>query len=74
MIWLTSTNYFAVQLTHAVGNIITWPTSLNLKDLESKQIANQSAKKSTKQGTNQNDEINTSNLGSDQAIVILGGG
>ena len=56
MIWLTSTNYFAVQLTHAVGSIITWPTPLNLKDLENKQIANQSVKQSTNQSNNQNSE------------------
>jgi uncharacterized SAM-binding protein YcdF (DUF218 family) len=70
MIWLTSTNYFAVQLTHAVGSIITWPAPLNLKDLENKHITNQIAKQSIKQNT----ETNSSNLGSEQAIVILGGG
>ena len=70
MIWLTSTNYFAVQLTHALGSIITWPMPLDLKDLENKQIANQIAKQSTKQ----NDETISLNSWPEQAIVILGGG
>jgi uncharacterized SAM-binding protein YcdF (DUF218 family) len=70
MIWLTSTNYFAVQLTHALGSIITWQTPLDLKDLENKHIA----KQNLKQGTKQNDETNTSKPRSEQAIVILGGG
>lgn len=74
MIWLTSTNYFAVQLTHAVSSIITWTAPLDLKDLEKKLIANQSAKHSIKQSSNQNDQTNSSNRGSEQAIVILGGG
>jgi uncharacterized SAM-binding protein YcdF (DUF218 family) len=74
MIWLTSTNYFAVQLTHALGSIITWQTPLDLKDLENKHIAKQNLKQSAKQGTKQNDETNISKLGSEQAIVILGGG
>jgi uncharacterized SAM-binding protein YcdF (DUF218 family) len=70
MIWLTSTNYFAVQLTHTLGSIITWSTPLDIKDLENKYITNQSAK----QSNNLNDEINFLNPGSEQAIVILGGG
>jgi uncharacterized SAM-binding protein YcdF (DUF218 family) len=74
MIWLTSTNYFAIQLTHALGSIITWQAPLDLKDLENKHSANQSTKQSIEQSTKKNDEINSSNLGSEQAIVILGGG
>ena len=66
MIWLTSTNYFAVQLTHIVGSIITWTAPLDLKDSENKHIANQSAK--------QNSETSSSSLRSEKAIVILGGG
>uniref|UniRef100_UPI0040474B67 hypothetical protein n=1 Tax=Polynucleobacter sp. TaxID=2029855 RepID=UPI0040474B67 len=53
MIWLTRTNYFAVQLTHALGSNLSWSTPLDLKDLEYKHNLNQSAK--------QNQEINTSN-------------
>jgi hypothetical protein len=74
MIWLTSTNYFAIQLTHALGSIITWQAPLDLKDLENKHTANQSTKQSIEQSTKKNDEINSSNPGSEQAIVILGGG
>lgn len=74
MIWLTSTNYFAVQLTHTLGSIITWPTPLDLKDLENKHIANQSDKQNLKQSTKQNDGMNSLNPGPEQAIVILGGG
>jgi uncharacterized SAM-binding protein YcdF (DUF218 family) len=70
MIWLTSTNYFAVQLTHALGNIITWPAPLDLKDLENKYIA----KQGTKQSSTQNDGAISLNPGPEQAIVILGGG
>ncbi len=66
MIWLTSTNYFAVQLTHALGSITAWQAPQDLKDLENEHNLNQSAK--------QNQETNTSNLGSEQAIVILGSG
>jgi uncharacterized SAM-binding protein YcdF (DUF218 family) len=78
MIWLTSTNYFAVQLTHALGSIITWPAPLDLKDLENKHITHQSAKQNPKQGTkpgtNQNSDTSISSPDSKQAIVILGGG
>jgi uncharacterized SAM-binding protein YcdF (DUF218 family) len=70
MIWLTSTNYFAVQLTHALGSIISWSTPLDLKDLENKHNLNQGAKQSNRQ----NQETNTSSSGSAQAIVILGSG
>ncbi len=43
MIWLTSTNYLAIQLTNALGAIITWSSPLNLKVLENKHNVNQSA-------------------------------
>jgi uncharacterized SAM-binding protein YcdF (DUF218 family) len=67
MIWLTSTNYLAVQLTNALGSIITWSAPLDLKVLEIKRNGNQSANK--KSGA-----TNSSKLGAEQAIVILGGG
>jgi uncharacterized SAM-binding protein YcdF (DUF218 family) len=70
MIWLTSTNYLAVQLTNALGSIITWSAPLDLKVLESKHNGNQIAKQSSKQ----NSETDSSITGSEQAIVILGGG
>jgi hypothetical protein len=66
MIWLTSTNYLAVQLTNALGSIITWSSPLDLKVLESKHNGNQSAKQSR--------PTNSSKPGAEQAIVILGGG
>jgi uncharacterized SAM-binding protein YcdF (DUF218 family) len=66
MIWLTSTNYLAVQLTNALGRIITWSLPLDLKVLENKHNVNQGAK--------QNGAINSSKPGAEQAIVILGGG
>ena len=66
MIWLTSTNYLAVQLTNALGSIITWSAPLDLKVLESKHNGNQSAQ--------QSGVTNSSKLGAEQAIVILGGG
>jgi uncharacterized SAM-binding protein YcdF (DUF218 family) len=66
MIWLSSTNYLAVQLTNALGSIITWSVPLDLKVLESKHNGNQSAQQS---GT-----TNSLKLGAEQAIVILGGG
>jgi uncharacterized SAM-binding protein YcdF (DUF218 family) len=66
MIWLSSTNYLAVQLTNAFGRIITWSAPLDLKVLEKKHNVNQSAK--------QNSATNASKPGAEQAIVILGGG
>jgi uncharacterized SAM-binding protein YcdF (DUF218 family) len=66
MIWLTSTNYIAVQLTNALGSIITWSAPLDLNVLENKHNVNQGAK--------QNGVINSSKPGAEQAIVILGGG
>lgn len=70
MSWYTSTNYFAIQLTHALGSIVSWPAVLDLKDLESKHNANQTSK----QSSNQNSDTNSSSSGSEQAIVMLGGG
>jgi uncharacterized SAM-binding protein YcdF (DUF218 family) len=66
MIWLTSTNYLAIQLTYALGSIITWSSPLELKVLESKHNGNQSAK--------QIRVTNSSKPEAEQAIVILGGG
>ncbi len=66
MIWLTSTNYLAVQLTNSLGGIISWSAPLDLKVLESKHNGNQSAQ--------QSGATNFSKLGAEQAIVILGGG
>jgi uncharacterized SAM-binding protein YcdF (DUF218 family) len=66
MIWFTSTNYLALQLTNALGTIITWSAPLDLNVLENKHNVNQGAK--------QNDAINSSKPGAEQAIVILGGG
>jgi uncharacterized SAM-binding protein YcdF (DUF218 family) len=66
MIWLTSTNYLALQLTNALGTIITWLAPLDLNVLENKHNVNQGAK--------QNGVINSSKPGAEQAIVILGGG
>lgn len=74
MIWLTSTNYLAVQLTNAFGSIITWAAPLDLEDLENKHNANQSANQNPKKSTKQNDETISLNPGPEQAIVILGGG
>jgi uncharacterized SAM-binding protein YcdF (DUF218 family) len=62
MIWLTSTNYLAVQLTNALGSIITWSLPLELKVLEDKHHSKLSEGKSA------------SRQGAEQAIVILGGG
>jgi uncharacterized SAM-binding protein YcdF (DUF218 family) len=67
MIWLSSTNYLAIQLTNALGIIITWSSPLDLKVLESKHNGNQSANK-------QSGVTNSSKLGAEKAIVILGGG
>jgi uncharacterized SAM-binding protein YcdF (DUF218 family) len=58
MIWLSSTNYLAVQLTNGLGSVITWSAPLDFKVLENKQ-----------KGT-----TNSSKPGVEQAIVILGGG
>jgi uncharacterized SAM-binding protein YcdF (DUF218 family) len=66
MIWLSSTNYLAVRLTHALGGVIIWSTPLDLKVLENKFNFNQSAQ--------QNGVTNSSRPGEEQAIVILGGG
>ncbi len=66
MIWLTSTNYLAVQLTNALGSIITWSAPLDLKVLENKH--------NVKQGAKQAGAINSSKPGAEKAIVILGGG
>jgi uncharacterized SAM-binding protein YcdF (DUF218 family) len=62
MIWLTSTNYLAVQLTHALGGVITWSPPLDLKVLEGRH----DSKLSKSRGT--------SMQGVEQANVILGGG
>ena len=74
MIWLSSTNYLAIQLTNAFGSVITWSAPLDLKDLENKHNANQIAKQSIQQSSKQNSETDSSIPGSEQAIVILGGG
>ncbi len=74
MIWLSSTNYLAIQLTNALGSIIPWSAPLDLKDLENKHNTNQIAKQSIRQSTKQNSETDSSTPGSEQAIVILGGG
>ena len=66
MIWLTSTNYLAVQLINSLGGIITWSEPLDRKVLESKHNCNQSAQ--------QSGATNSSKPGVEQAIVILGGG
>ncbi len=66
MIWLTRTNYSAIQLTHALGSIITWSSPLELKVLESKYNGNQRAQ--------QSDATNSLKLRAEQAIIILGGG
>jgi uncharacterized SAM-binding protein YcdF (DUF218 family) len=66
MIWLTSTNYLAVQLTNAFDGIITLSAPLDLKVLENKHNVNQGAK--------QTGAINSSKPGVEKAIVILGGG
>jgi uncharacterized SAM-binding protein YcdF (DUF218 family) len=58
MIWLSSTNYLAVQLTNGLGSVITWSAPLDFKVLENKQ----------------NGTTNSSKPGAEQAIVILGGG
>jgi uncharacterized SAM-binding protein YcdF (DUF218 family) len=62
MIWLTSTNYLAVQLTNALGSIITWSLPLDLKVFEDKHHSKLS------EGTS------TARKEFEQAIVILGGG
>ena len=41
MIWLTSTNYFAVQLTHLFGSITASSEPLNNKTLEAKRYSEQ---------------------------------
>jgi uncharacterized SAM-binding protein YcdF (DUF218 family) len=62
MIWLTSTNYIAVQLRNALGSIITWSPPLDLMVLEGRYDSKLS------EGTS------TARKGVEQAIVILGGG
>jgi uncharacterized SAM-binding protein YcdF (DUF218 family) len=62
MIWLTSTNYLAIQLTNALGSVITWSPPLDLKVLEGRYDSKLS------EGTV------TNKPGAEQAIVILGGG
>jgi uncharacterized SAM-binding protein YcdF (DUF218 family) len=62
MIWLTSTNYLAVQLTNVFGSVITWSPPLDLKVLEDRYYSKLSEGKSA------------SRQGGEQAIVILGGG
>jgi uncharacterized SAM-binding protein YcdF (DUF218 family) len=37
MLWMTSTNYFAVQITNLMGNYVVWPEPLNISGLESNQ-------------------------------------
>jgi uncharacterized SAM-binding protein YcdF (DUF218 family) len=41
MIWITSTNYFAVQLTQAWGSITAWAEPLNIKEIDAKQHSEQ---------------------------------
>jgi uncharacterized SAM-binding protein YcdF (DUF218 family) len=62
MIWLTSTNYLALQLTNALGSVITWSAPLDLKVLEGGYNSQLSEGKSA------------SRQGAEQVIVILGGG
>jgi hypothetical protein len=60
MIWLTSTNYLALQLTNALGTIITWSAPLDLNVLENKHNVNQGAK--------QNDALTLQNQGQNKRL------
>ncbi len=62
MIWLSSTSYLGVQLTHALGGVITWSAPLDFNVLENRNDSKLSVRTSApKQGV-------------ERAIVILGGG
>jgi uncharacterized SAM-binding protein YcdF (DUF218 family) len=52
MIWVTSTNYFAVQLTNALGTVITWSAPLDLENLKNNEQAKKQGKQQSKQDPN----------------------
>ncbi len=82
MLWVTSTNYFAIQLTNLVGDYVFWPEPLNISGLESTQspsallpskVASRDQQKNQLEGKSQERKIAHAQSHS-KAIVILGSG
>ncbi len=59
-VWLTSTNYFAIQITKLAGYVLEWPQPLDIQNL----------------GSNAQHPISNNKLAKDlsSAIIVLGGG
>jgi uncharacterized SAM-binding protein YcdF (DUF218 family) len=83
MIWVTSTNYFAVQFTNIAGYWINWPVPISFEashaaDFSKGTLHPQSEIVSSKENKVKKaatpDDLSKGNATSPQAIVILGGG
>ncbi len=68
MIWVTSTNYFAVQFTNSVGHWMNWPAPISFKANDISDSSNLTPHLNSKIISTEENFINP------QAIVILGGG
>lgn len=83
MIWFTSTNYFAVQLTRVAGHSMIWPVHIGFVANNSAEFSDNtlhseseaaSSRKIEKQKPAISINISKDNSASPEAIVILGGG
>ncbi len=70
MLWVTSPNFFAIQLTNLAGTYVIWPKLINISELEPSKFALQISKDASK---TQNKNLGYAH-GHRQAIVILGNG
>ena len=68
MIWITSTNYFAVQFTNSAGHWMNWPTHISFTANDFSDFSNNTPHAKSKIISIKEHSLNP------QAIVILGGG
>jgi uncharacterized SAM-binding protein YcdF (DUF218 family) len=82
MLWVTSTNYFAIQLTNLVGTYVIWSKPLKISDLEPTQspsslldskVVSSDQQKNQLEGKFQEQKLAHAQV-DPQAIVILGSG
>jgi uncharacterized SAM-binding protein YcdF (DUF218 family) len=82
ILWMTSTNYFAIQLTNLMGNYVVWPEPLNISELESNQspstllpsnVASRDQQKNQFEHKFQDQKLAHAQIHS-QAIILLGSG
>lgn len=82
MLWVTSTNYFAIQLTNLVGTYVIWPKPLNISELGSNLSPSTSRPSKAVSSDQQKNQLEGKSYEQKlvdaqvlpQAIVILGSG